>query len=290
MSYSQLKEPIVHGGPELPAQYYAVDAAHPRYVMPLHWHGEFEIDRILSGRFDAYVDNVHYPLQTGDVLMVNCGALHRGEPHDCAYECLVFDVGMLCKSSVSSISRCLRPLIDRTASVRAVYTAADTTMLKTVDALFTVMREQPPFYELQTFSLLFSLFAALYRNGDVVGTRPVAGEGRQQQAMATLLSWIGEHYTERITLAQLAAVCGFNEKYVCRFFRKYTAHSPMEYINQYRIAAACRAMTEQGLTVTEAALQNGFNDLSYFSKIFKREKGQTPQSYRRCMTAAPELS
>ena len=40
-------------------------------------------------------------------------------------------------------------------------------------------------------------------------------------------------------------------------------------------------MTEEGRNVTEAAFENGFNDISYFSKLFKRYKGITPREYRR---------
>ena len=80
---------------------------------------------------------------------------------------------------------------------------------------------------------------------------------------------IEQNYTEHITLEQLASVAKTDSKYLCRFFKEYTGNSPIEYVNRLRVERACLCMAAGYDSLTAAALDNGFNDISYFCKIFK---------------------
>ena len=279
MSYPELMEQRRHGSPGFPVQYYFVDSSHPRYAMTLHWHKEFEILRVLSGSFDAYIDNDFYHVSQGEALLINCGSLHRGEPCGCVYECLVFDAAMLMKSGIESLLRSIHPVISRTVSIQPFCTAEDEYIMKSINALFDEITEKKEFYELRMFSHFFALFAGLYSGGRVIGPEEEKKDGMQLRCMMKMLNWIDEHYTEAISLDDLSEISGLNEKYLCRFFRKYTNQTPLDYINHRRIEAACVALTQEGKSVTEAAMENGFNDLSYFSKLFRRIKGFSPREY-----------
>ena len=70
------------------------------------------------------------------------------------------------------------------------------------------------------------------------------------------------------------------EKYLCRFFKEFTGHTPTDYINRLRVERACYEMKFNHLNVTEAAYECGFNEISYFSKCFKKYKGVSPGKYR----------
>ena len=94
-----------------------------------------------------------------------------------------------------------------------------------------------------------------------------------------ILTFIEENYADTISLKSLAAVVDMNVNYFCEFSKRHTHQSPIDYLNTYRVDAACRMLKVNGCTVTEAAFSNGFNDLSYFVKTFKRYKGITPKQY-----------
>ena len=79
----------------------------------------------------------------------------------------------------------------------------------------------------------------------------------------------------------MARVGNLNEKYLCRLFKNYTSMTPIEYINSLRIENACHLMIHSNFSVTDAALESGFNDSSYFTKLFKRHKGITPSEYKK---------
>ena len=99
--------------------------------------------------------------------------------------------------------------------------------------------------------------------------------------LTRLLEWIDENYTQKITLASLAKISGFNEKYLCRFFKEYTSHTPIDYINRLRVEKAADDMLSRHMSVTEAAYANGFNDSAYFSKMFRQIKGISPSEFRK---------
>lgn len=55
--------------------------------------------------------------------------------------------------------------------------------------------------------------------------------------------------------------------------------TPMDYVNQYRIEQACHQLLTTDFPITEVAFNCGFNDSSYFIKVFKKYKGTTPKKY-----------
>lgn len=95
------------------------------------------------------------------------------------------------------------------------------------------------------------------------------------------LNYIESHYAENISLDDMARASNMNSKYFCRFFKEMSGHTPLGYLNYYRIERACEQLAEKKISVTEAALGNGFNDLSYFIKTFRLQKGVTPGHYLR---------
>ena len=122
------------------------------------------------------------------------------------------------------------------------------------------------------------LFYELYRSGHIFKSSGVAVD-KSMQTVMTLLKWIDKHYSERITLSEIAEAVGLSEKYVCRIFKEYTSKTIMDYVNEIRIERACVEIGAK--SITEAAFNCGFNDLSYFCKTFKKYKNTTPSQYKK---------
>ena len=281
MKYSQFIEKETRGTTEFPIEFYRLDRHHLRYEMSLHWHPEAELLRVYSGTFELHLNKECYTLRAGDVAIVNPGTLHRGEPTDCVYDCAVFKTEMLCPQG-SSASRYIKPIANRQTLVREVLpfgTAPD--VLSCVDRLFAALAERPAQYELLVYATLYELFFTLHRDGLIGKTDDAHTKDKQMTHLTRLLDWIDENYTQRITLASLAKVSGFNEKYLCRFFKEYTSYTPIDYINRLRVEKAADDMLSRHLSVTEAAYANGFNDSAYFSKMFRQIKGCSPSEFRK---------
>ena len=69
-------------------------------------------------------------------------------------------------------------------------------------------------------------------------------------------------------------------KYFCRFFSEMTHQTPMDYLNRQRIEQSCYELSTTDDSITEIAYRNGFNDLSYFIRTFKKYKGITPENIK----------
>ena len=282
MKYSELNENKKHGETDFPIQYYRVFEDYYQYIMPLHWHKEFEILRVLSGELELYINNVRYSMIAGDIAFIGCGMLHRGDPKDCVYECLVFDMNMLFGRVGDRNSALLLPLADGRVAAECVASHGQSNTGSDIRELFSLMRDRPEYYELSVVGLLLRVFYCLYSE-DRVHEISKTRHGHRYEMMTELVKWLETHYTEQVSLSVLARHVGVNEKYLCRVFREMTGKSPIEYVNGVRIEAACHKMTAENMTVTEAALDSGFNDLSYFSRAFKKYMGVSPLKYRMAL-------
>lgn len=275
MKYADYIERKRHGSPAFPIQYYDVDRRHPQYVMVPHWHKEFELIRVLDGAFPVNLNGAEHRLSAGQILPVAPGCLHGGEPQDCHYECIVLDLNMLRRGRKDGLERYFAPLIAGQVAL------ADTTLnghAATIGhELFGGMREQKTDYELQVYSLLFALFFEVYGQGGV----EVSAHDSQAKTVTALLDWIEENFAEPITLETLSQMAGLSRKYLCRIFKEYTGKTVVDYINELRVDNACHEIAVKGFSITQAAYDSGFNDLSYFCKVFKHYKGVTPRTYKK---------
>lgn len=280
MKRTDLYERKTHGSPAFPLQYYRVDATHPQYVMPLHWHNEFEVVQLLEGTLTLYIQDNAYTLYPGDAAFIDCGFLHSGDPHGAVYEVAVFDVNMLIGRRDNAIAALLLPIISGEKEVAPPLPRGENEPLSAaVRALFDTVRDETATDPLTVYAALFSLFAQLYRNGRVLAGQQTARGRHKGELVASLIDWIEQHYTEDISLERLAGLCGTNKKYLCTLFKAFTQTTPMDYVNRVRVENACYEMTAHHKTVTEAALASGFNDPNYFTRVFKKYKGIAPKKY-----------
>ncbi|MBQ9769061.1 MAG: helix-turn-helix transcriptional regulator [Clostridia bacterium] len=281
MKFFEYKEKKTRGSPDFPLEYYFIDREHSQYVMPLHWHREIEIIRVLNGRLHLFLNNMEYLLERGDVVFVGPGVLHRGEPEECIYECIVFDLNMLCRYSSGKIADQLLPLIMGSAEIERLCCPEDTQLSSTVGALFASIEKGGEFYQLEVYSLVAKTVYLLYKNSHITLHSASKRSDRQRDTMATLLDYIEKNLTAKITLSELSRVSGVNEKYLCRFFKEFSGYTPTDYVNRMRLERAMNEMTVGGKSITDAAFDSGFNELSYFSRMFKKYMKVTPREYLR---------
>lgn len=280
MKYSEYSEEKRHGIRAFPVEYHFLTEDHPQYVMPPHWHKEFEILRVISGEITLHLNNKEHLLRAGDIIFYGSETLHRGEPRNCVYECIVFDAAILSQKQSGQTESIIRPLLRGETELSCHSEKEDTELKAVTNRLFDTLKSPKAYYELRVLSLMYEMFFELYSSGLIVPARKQSSIPKQTRIIITTLSWIEEHYNEQITLTRLSEIAGVNEKYLCRIFKEYTSKSPINYINEYRIDCACRQMTVEGKSVTQAAYDCGFNDSGYFSRTFKKYKGVSPTEYR----------
>ncbi len=280
MQYLDLHENKKHGTTDFPFEYHHIDRHHPRYVMDYHWHEEYELIRALRGTLNMKINEDAYELRPGELILIPGGALHSGEPDNCIYECLVFDLTVFVNET-GIISDWFRRIVSRSFCPEIFYDTEKKEIIKAAGMVFDAMAGEGTGYKLAAaggISMLFGtiISSGLYQSGKAVPTR----ESRRIRLIKKVLDYIDSNYSSELTLEQLSEVAVMNPKYFCRFFRKITNRTPMDYLNYKRIEHACYELSHTGCSVTEVAYRCGFNDLSYFIRIFRKYKGVTPGKYR----------
>lgn len=91
---------------------------------------------------------------------------------------------------------------------------------------------------------------------------------------------INENYKNKISLKTVANHLHTNPSYLSMLFKQEMGVTFTDYLNQVRINRSCELLTNTSLSLIDVSLQAGFDDQSYFSKVFKKIKGVTPKSYR----------
>lgn len=269
------------GTPGFPMEYYYLHAAHPRYVMEPHWHPEMEFIRVIRGTFLAHLNNQPFPLTAGDILLVECGCLHRGEPQKgCEYDCVVFTFPTVSNDAYATVSRRLQVPASPDSGINRRITAADGVLHRAVSDFIDTVRAHAPFYETEAVGRLFHIVSLLYTDGTLTTNEAAPPPSRGAHTVMRVLERLDRDFCEEFSLPRVATEVGISEKYLCRLFREYTGKTMVEYLNERRVENACRAIAA-GHSVTRAALDSGFNDLSYFCKLFKRYKGTTPSQYKK---------
>ena len=286
MEYAAYTEIEQRGKPDFPIHLYRVDHRHSRYIMALHWQKELEIIRITSGKLNLYVNNALYSLTPGDVAFVNCGFLHRGEPTNCTYECILCDLEMMVKKSSPLYQSYIYPIMLSQLVITPIIHPDESALYADINALFSILEAEAPYYELATMGKLFTIVERLYADGKI-SHRVISKKAvNKANVIAQIINWIDANYKEHITLQLLAERSGLTPNYVCRIFKEYTAKTPIEYVNAVRIENVCRDIVLGGKNITEAAIDNGYNDISYFCKVFKKHRGVSAKEYLEKMTAA----
>ena len=102
----------------------------------------------------------------------------------------------------------------------------------------------------------------------------------KDERMANVLSHIHGNIYEDINIDDLAALVCVTKPYFIRIFKQHFGMSPLQYINHKKMERAQLLLLTEDMTVKEVAFALGFNDHSYFIRLFKKITGRTPQEYR----------
>ena len=135
--------------------------------------------------------------------------------------------------------------------------------------------------ELSVLGYLCNLFSYILQNKLYI---PAPVESLQKSyrinQIKAVLKHIEQNYGSNITLNSLADIAGMNANYFCKVFQDVTQQTPMDYVIFYRIEQSAVLLATTSLSIVNIALECGFNDHSYFTKLFKKYKGMTPAKYR----------
>ena len=297
---STLKENRFRGGHNFSCALYQSALEEITYIVKYHWHDELEILYFAGGDYLLEINMEQYHITSECIYFVNPGELHQLStlsPANQTATSIVFDLGILHTDNMDSAEleimspllrgafsfpRCIdvsHPAFQDVYYFFEHFASLDGISLhpETPTPLEHFITSAPS--QLMAKAYFFQLISILYRLNYFSEIEPVYN--KKVETIKAALSYIKDHYQDKLYIRDLASQVGMNEQYFCRFFKKALGRSPMEYINEFRIRKAIELLEKTNRSVTEICMEAGFNNLGNFLREFKKETGTTPLKYRK---------
>lgn len=103
----------------------------------------------------------------------------------------------------------------------------------------------------------------------------------QMKRLNDIYQYTLDHFKENISLDDIAQVANMTPNAFCRFFRRHNRKTYIQFINEIRVASACKLLRDTSAGITQIAYDSGFNNLAHFNRLFKRYKKTRPYAYRK---------
>lgn len=249
-----------------------------------HWHEHMEFLYIVEGRARISCNADNFDVGPGDLIVVNCADLHHGVSlsDHLFYYAVIFDPDLLHSHRIDSAeTKFITPIV-RSRIRFANLIAGDAAIKDSLDELIAEFQKKDVAYELSVKSCLFRLLAVMLR-GHVAESMPqgeLASRIRRLTRIEPVLQYIEDNYAKRLDVETLAGIAGMSRYHFSRVFKELTSRSVTDYVNFVRIGRCAQDLRYTNKTVSEIALEHGFSDIYYFSRLFKSYCGVSPSSLR----------
>lgn len=137
-------------------------------------------------------------------------------------------------------------------------------------------------YQLRCKALLLNIFSEVMQQ--VFENQGIKTNYSNFGVFYKLISYIEQHYFQKVVLSDLAELVGLSGDYVSRIFREKTNCSAIEYLNNYRLKKAKSLLMQEDLKITDVAGMVGFESIYYFSRLFKKKEGISPIVFRKAQS------
>lgn len=247
-------------------------------TMEFHAHDFLELYYFLDGSVTYYIEDQVYDLCPGDLLIIPAGKMHRpviANEH-AAYERMVLWVTPQYLQGIDSPAGDLQKNLQKVGEhgycvpFRGDETVFVTALLKKL--LYMQKNDTDPKFCAGAVELYLW---AIFRSYGVIDTT----HRNETQVIPQVIRYITKHFSEPLTLEDIAAEFFVSKSYLNRHFKAYTNSTVYAYIMALRLTHA-RRMLREGTPAVEAGRECGFSDYSTFYKAFKTQTGLSPQQFK----------
>jgi endo-1,4-beta-xylanase len=256
-----------------------------------HWHGNFEFGILLAGVVDLYINNTYVKLRKGDGYFINSNILHtsrqgiNNEKENAVMFVLTFPATVLTPDINNVIyEKYFAPLLNMRIEGFKI-SEANQTGKRIKETLMLIYNLEPSEYgyELECLKHLNQLWLATlcYTNENKGDLLHRTNDIKQIERMKNILSYIHANYNEKITADAIANHAGVSRGECFRCFKHFMNKTLVEYINEYRLQRVAALLRETEMSVIDISMKCGFENASYFGKVFKELYLITPNQYRK---------
>lgn len=236
---------------------------------PPNWHKNIEILYCVSGNGKLICSGIEQDMIPGHIYCLNAGEIHAmtnlGVLH---YYCLILDYNFLAQNKLVFDDLLLRTDVHSEEASKLF--------------LEVVRRIQRPdrFSSAYIRGALVSLMAMLYQNHSVPHAKYILQTSPDiHSAVKAAVKYIDAHYSQRLTLDDIAKSSGFSKYHFARQFKQATGMTVVSYINLIRCQHAKALLGKKSIPIQQVAGLCGYDSASYFTRVFQKTEGILPSEY-----------
>jgi len=248
---------------------------------PLHWHREMEILYILNGSAVVKMEGKQHSLKAQDVIVIDASVIH-----DVVYA-LPQTMGICIHVSKAGMRRYLADIelmrIVCVPECRGQETGAGYEKLcQLMNELTVLYVEQKQSYPFMGSAVVLQAIAILVDDfSELVSEDVHVSSAENLDRIEQVFQFVEGNYKEQFSLQEAADKLGLNKEYFCRFFKKNTGMTFLQYVNQVRISHIYQGLLHTDGSVQEIMEAHGMNNVKLFYRLFKERYGCTPREIRQ---------
>lgn len=256
--------------------------------VPWHWHEEMEINIAVEDGELMLADGKTFYTKAGQGVFVNGGVLHgakAAQEGKCfRHYSLVFHPSVVGGAPGSVFwQKYLAPLMNA-PEARCIPLLGEEPwerkLLGHFERILKQWMEREPGYEFLIRAELSQIVFLLAENSLQNAPPPSERELRDAERIKKMVDFVRIHANEQITTEQIARSAAVSVSECLRCFRRMMDLTPKEYLRQHRVRHAATLLEKTDKSITQIGEECGFEDMSYFARVFREKKGCTPTQYR----------
>lgn len=247
---------------------------------PVHTHDFFELVYVLRGKALHIVDGKKYPISKEDLFLLNPEESHG---YEVSTSRGIEIINCFFLPSLVNDPECLEPCYNSRRHKLHLTGALNIKVRELLDTMFDELVHKRVGFKQVIKAYLVELLVTLNRVFEQQEKEEKLGghlSDFKKQAIWSAVKYIEENYKENFRLAEIAARAHLHPNYFCEVFKKMMGKTVIEYRNEMRIRESRYLLRSPSFNVTSVSLEVGFNDLTYFERIFKRYVGLSPRDYK----------
>lgn len=257
--------------------------------LDMHAHADFtELVIVLDGSATHVVDDESFPVNRGDVFVINSSTRHAYKTPKNFKICNImyspeffFNSNLdITKSAGYHALFVLEPYITREHGFRSRLKLSRNDFEK-IKELLTFMideyKKRSDGWQTIVFAAFLALTTALTRRYKVTSD----SSSDKILSLANAVSYIENNFTQEISISELCALTNYSERHFIRIFSDTYQTTPLNYIITLRLNQAAKQLRSTNKSIAEISLQCGFSDSNYFSRAFRKKYRLSPSEYRK---------
>jgi AraC-like DNA-binding protein len=250
-------------------------------TVQMHSHDFYELYFFISGLASYIVENGHYKLESGDVLLISPGNLHQLNVKDTShlYERIVLWLNPRFVQKLSSEKTdLLSPFSYCSTSGNHLIRDPELShfLESHLNSLLSSSKGTMPGDDIESHLLIQRILLELFRY--LKNNKGSLKKPEVNPTIVKTIDYIDAHLKEDLSLEALAKELYIGKYYLSHLFKKETNTTPHQYILKRRLLVS-KSLIEKRLPIREVYLKVGFADYTHFFRAFKKEYGLTPKEF-----------